>query len=446
MSYKQAQKPRIQTEIPGPRSRLLRSREDEHLAPGLQNFALLSGVAIASALDLLVTDVDGNQFIDLIGGIGVGGIGHSHPKYLSALQAQMSQIATGSFTSAARVELCARVAKFSPARDLHRLQLYSSGAEAVESALRLAKSFTGANEFISFSGGFHGKTLGVLGLMGSDFKKSLGPYPPGQHIVSYANCAKCPLKLNYPECGLACVEVAKQQVRRAASGKIAAIVVEPMQGTAGNIIPPPDFLPAIKTWAQELGALLIADEMITGFGRTGEPWGVSHTKTVPDIITLGKQFGGGFPISALLTTDEISQAKPWSLPSGSSSSFGGNPLACAAAAASLRIIEEEHLVENSRETGAYFLKGLEHLQERHSLIGAVRGRGLFLAIDFVQDQKTREPLAHSSCQKLFQKFLSRGLLTMAYTPSFRIQPAMTLNAATVDVVLEIMDEVLGEGV
>jgi len=150
------------------------------------------------------------------------------------------------------------------------------------------------------------------------------------------------------------VDLAKKQARMSGSNRVAALVVEPMQGTAGNVIPPPEFLPALKQWAQELGALLIVDEMITGFGRTGKRWGCEHSGVKPDMVTLGKLFGGGYPISAILSRDEIVNTKPWSNPSGSSSSYGGNPLASAAAAAALRIIDEEGLVENSRRMGEHF--------------------------------------------------------------------------------------------
>ena len=304
------QKPFIHTAIPGPKSQELRKREDEHLAPGLQSFALMAGIAVKEARGSAVTDVDGNTLIDIIGGIGVNALGHSHPEYVRAVQAQVEKASVGSFTSEPRVKLFEKLAEHRPSPGLHRAQLYSSGAEAVESALRLAKSYTGKYEFVSFSGGFHGKTMGVLSLMGSEFKNGFGPMVPGSHIAPYADCYRCPLKLNYPSCGLACVEATRQQIKQNSSGKIAAFLIEPMQGTAGNVIPPKEFLPAVKEVAREFDALLIVDEMITGFGRTGKYWGSEHSGVEPDIITLGKQFGGGFPISAILSKDEIVHAKP----------------------------------------------------------------------------------------------------------------------------------------
>ncbi len=227
----------------------------------------------------------------------------------------------------------------------------------MESALRLAKCHTGKYEFVSFWGGFHGKTMGALSLMGSTFKDKLGPMVPGAHQIPYADCYRCPVGLQYPSCGLACAEIGRKQIKTAGAGAVAAVIVEPMQGTAGNVIPPKEFLPAVRSIADELGALLITDEMITGLGRTGKRWGTDHTGVRPDVVTIGKAFGGGFPLSGLLTTDEISAAKPWGNPSGSSSSYGGNPLGAAAGAAALRIIDEEKLVDNARVVG-------EVLQER----------------------------------------------------------------------------------
>ena len=436
------QNAQIRTSVPGPRSQALRAREEQHLAPGLQGFALMAGIVVDTAEGSTVTDVDGNTFIDIIGGIGVNGLGHGHPKYIQAIQAQVAKASVGSFTTEARVELFERIGKLRPTPDLHRLQLYSSGAEAVESALRLAKCHTGKTEFVSFWGGFHGKTLGTLALNGADLKQNLGPMPPGNYQIPFANPYRPPFKgLSAHNLTDACIEFGRKQLKIQGTGNVAAFIIEPMQGTSGNVIPPDDFLPAVHSLAREFGALLIVDEMITGFGRTGKWWGMHHSGTSPDIVTLGKQFGGGFPISGVLSTDEIVQAKPWSLPSGSSSSYGGYPLAGDAAAASLRIIEEEGLVENSRRMGEHLLRKLEPMMDRYPFIGDVRGRGLFLSIDMVSDKVAKTPLSKPVCNRIFQECMKRGLLTMAYASSFRIQPAMTIDEATLDNAVAILIEV-----
>ncbi len=434
------QKASIKTAVPGPKSQALRAREDKHLAPGLQNLALMAGIVVQHAEGNTVTDVDGNVFLDIIGGIGVNGLGHSHPTFIKAISEQVAKASVGSFTSEARVELFERLAEKPPAPGVHRVQLYSSGAEAVESALRLAKCHTGRHEFVSFWGGFHGKTMGALALMGSTWKKHLGPMVSGNHTVPYANPYRCPPGLTSKNLTADCISFAREQLKNNSTGDIAAFIIEPMQGTNGNVIPPDDFLPAVKNLAKEFGALLIVDEMITGFGRTGKAWGGHHSGVQADIVTLGKQFGGGFPLAAIMTTDEISQAKPWGDPSGSSSSYGGNPLAAAAAAAALKIIDEENLVENSRKVGEYFLAKLKPFVERYSFVGDVRGRGLFLSIDMVKDKTLREPISKEACKRLFFECLNRGLLTMAYAPSFRIQPAMTLDEGTVDNIVAILTD------
>ncbi len=422
------QKADLNTAVPGPKSQALRAREDQHMASGLQRFALMAGIVVDHASGSTVTDVDGNTFLDIIGGIGVNGLGHSHPKIVKAIQEQVARASVGSFTSPARVDLLERIASHRPSGKVHRVQLYSGGAEAVESALRLAKCHTGKNEFVSFWGGFHGKTLGALSLMGSDFKYGLGPMVPGNHIVPYANPYRPPVKGLTP-------------AKKASAGNIAAFIIEPMQGTAGNIIPPKNFLPMVRELAREFEALLIVDEMITGFGRTGTFWGAEHSGVEGDIVTIGKQFGGGVPISALIAREDIAEAKPWGNPSGSSSSYGGNPLVSAAAAAAIRTIDEEGLVENSRRMGEYFLKKLKPFEERYPFIGEVRGSGLFLSIEMVKDKKTHEAVDKSVSQRVFTECAKRGLLTMAYDPSFRIQPAMTIDERTIDNVVDILTEV-----
>jgi 4-aminobutyrate aminotransferase / (S)-3-amino-2-methylpropionate transaminase / 5-aminovalerate transaminase len=440
LSETSLRKVELRTEVPGPCSREMRRAEDELLAPGSQNYALLAGIVVEHAEGSTITDIDGNRLLDIIGGIAVGGIGHSHPEWVRSVCRQAAGMAVGSYTSLARIEMLERLSRHAPAADIRRAQIYSSGADAVESALRLAKSHTGAHQFVSFDGGFHGKTMGALSLMGSNFKDGFGPFVPGSHTVPYANCYRCPLKLSYPSCGLACVEEARHQLKTGAVGEFAAFIVEPMQGTAGNIIPPPDWLPAIASLAKEFDALLIADEMITGFGRTGTYWGIEHSGVEPDIVTLGKQFGGGFPISAVMARQSIVNAKPWADPSGSSSSYGGNSLAAAAAAATLRIIDEEQLVENSRRVGEYFLEALKPLADRYPFVGNVGGCGLMIGIQLVKDKGTREPLPQTATRQLFDECLRRGLLTMAYAANFRIQPAMTIDETTVDEVVAILTE------
>jgi 4-aminobutyrate aminotransferase/(S)-3-amino-2-methylpropionate transaminase len=426
----------------GPRSRRIVELEQGHMAPGLQSFALYSELAMARGEGSRLYDEDGNAYIDFIAGIAVGSVGHCHPRYVRALQEQAARLTFGSFTTEVRAKFLELLAGVTP-EALTRVQLFSGGAEAVEAAFRLAKSATGKFEFVGYSGGFHGKTGGVLPLLWGDFKKDLGPFAPGCYSAPYAYCYRCPLQLTYPDCGLACAEETRSVIRNQTGGAVAAIIVEPMQGTAGNVIPPPGFLPAVRAIAREHGALLIADEMITGFGRTGRFWGVDHDGVVPDVLTCGKGIGGGFPLSAVVSTDELTKHPPFSNPSGSSSSYGGNPLASAAGLAALEIILAENLVENSARVGAVMLARLREMQEKHRVIGDVRGKGLLLGIELVRDRRTRELVPKDFTKALFQECLRRGLVAMVYNPVIRLNPPLNISEATALEGLEIFDEALG---
>jgi 4-aminobutyrate aminotransferase-like enzyme len=222
----------------------------------------------------------------------------------------------------------------------------------------------------------------------------------------------------------------------------AAIVIEPIQGTAGNIVPPPGFLRDVHDVAHEYGALLIADEMITGFGRTGRIFGCSSDGVVPDVLTLGKGMASGFPVSALVSTDEIMAAKPFSLPSASSSSYGGNPLAAAAALVTIQTILSDRLVENSATVGGVLHDGLKALAARHRSIANVRGQGLLIGFDLVADQKTKTLLPKEKCIEFFKDCLAEGLIAMSYTPRVRIHPPLILSAAQANSALAIFDRVL----
>ena len=417
--------PHIQTAIPGPKSKAVVAQEQRHLAPGLQGFALSSGIAVERAQGSIVEDVDGNRYVDLIGGIGVNSLGHGHPAYKDALHAQIERSTVGSFTTQVRADLIEEVARLTP-KGVDRIQLYSSGAEAVESAFRLAKNATGKFEVAGFWGGFHGKTMGALAVNGAGNQRTYGPTPPG-HVLPYANCYRCPLKLTYPSCGIACADLARDQLRHQTSGSLAAVIVEPMQGTAGNVVPPPEFLQRAQEMAKEHGAIFIADEMITGFGRTGRWFACERSAVVPDLITLGKAFGSGFPISGVAGKAEVVQAKPWSNPSGSSSSYGGNPLAAAAALSTVRTLQRENVLENVRGVGAAMLAELQTWPDALRWVGDVRGEGLFIGIELVADRKTKEPLAKKVCDEIFQDGLRRGLLAMSYTHAIRLQPALTIE-------------------
>ncbi len=432
--------PRIRTAVPGPKSREIFADEQRYIAPGRQRISMLAEVAFDHGEGATLTDADGNVYVDFFAGVAVASLGHAHPRFVQALSRQASRLMVGTFATRERAEAFRLLAEAAPG-NLKRAHLYSGGAEAVEAALRLARSATGKHEVVSFWGGFHGKTGGVMGLIGDESKHGYGPLPGGQYQVPYADCYRCPFQLKYPECGLFCVDFARQQIKNSSTGAVAAIVAEPMQGTAGNVIPPDDWMPAIKSVAKENGALLVADEMITGFGRTGTMWGIEHSGVEADIMTVGKGMGSGFPVSGVLMGEELGKAEPFARPSASSSSYGGNPLAAVAVAETLKAIRNENLIENSRKVGAALLSRLVQLKEKYEFVGDVRGRGLLIGMDLVRDLKTREPLGRKVSEIVFKESLRRGLVLMGYFPRVRINPPLVITAAQAEAGAAILDEV-----
>ncbi len=430
----------VQLQLPGPRSAALFDEEARFLAPGTQSVALFSRLSFDRGEGAVLWDVDGNRYVDLLAGVGVASLGYAHPKYVKAIQDQVARIHVGSFTSASRTELVKLLAEVTPG-DLNRTQLYSSGAEAVESAIRLARSVTGKREVIGFWGGFHGKTAGVLPLLGGNFKHGLGPFMPGSYATPYAHCSRCALGLEFGSCAWRCVDFLEQKIALETANDVAAILVEPIQGTAGNVVPPAGYLTRLRAVADRIGAVLIADEMITGFGRTGKMFAVEHDGVVPDILTVGKGFGGGFPMSGVIAREAIAFAKPWANPSGSSSSYGGNPLASAAALASVRIIREEGLVEHSRVLGGRMLEVMRRWEREIPIVHDVRGRGLLLGMDLVKPGTT-QLLDKQATRAIFDACLARGVVAMIYNPEVRINPPLVLTEEQALEALAAVEEVL----
>jgi 4-aminobutyrate aminotransferase / (S)-3-amino-2-methylpropionate transaminase / 5-aminovalerate transaminase len=432
--------PRIVTAVPGPKSKEIFAAEERYVAPGRQRISMLAGVAFDHGEGATLSDVDGNVYVDFFAGVGVASLGHGHLALSQALSRQSSRLMVGTFATPERAEAFRLLAEAAPGR-LKRAHLYSGGAEAVEAALRLARSVTKKHEVLGFWGGFHGKTGGVMGLIGDESKQGYGPLPGGTYLAPYADCYRCPFKLEYPGCGMFCVEFAVKQVKNASAGALAAVLVEPMQGTAGNVIPPDDYVPAVKEIARQNNALLVADEMITGFGRTGKMWGIEHSGVEPDIMTVGKGMGSGFPVSGVLMSEELGRAEPFSRPSASSSSYGGNPMAAVAVAETLKAIRRENLVENSRRVGALMLKRLLELKEKYEFIGDVRGRGLLIGVDLVRNRRSREMLSRRVTETIFKEALKRGLLMMGYFPRIRINPPLVITEGQAEAGIEILDEV-----
>ncbi|MCL6621841.1 MAG: aspartate aminotransferase family protein [Syntrophobacterales bacterium] len=424
-----------------PRSRELFRAELPFLSPGFQNVALLAELVLDRGEGRYLYDVDGHRYLDFMAGIGVCSLGYSHPAWVAAMTDQIRKLTVGSFATVNRGRFLRRLAEVAPG-DLSQTMLYSGGAEAVEAAVRLAKSYTKKFEVLAFWGGFHGKTGGVLGLMGSTFKHGWGPLHPGLYLTPYAYCERCAFNLSYPGCGLHCLEFAREVIRLNTTGSLAAILVEPIQGTAGNVVPPPEFLPGVQEICREHGALLIADEMLTGFGRTGRLFGCEHDGVVPDVITIGKGMGSGFPVSGLISTPGIMRAEPYSKPSAASSSYGGNPLAGTAAWITLETLLNDNIVANAARVGDYLLRRLLELREKYPFIGRVQGKGLMIGVEFVRHRERDKTLLPGKVmEQVFKESLRRGLLSMNYTAQYRINPPLTLTEAEAEEGVGILDEV-----
>jgi 4-aminobutyrate aminotransferase-like enzyme len=400
---------RVRGDVPGPRSRALVEREAQLLAPGTQRVSQLAGIAVAEGRGALVEDVDGNVFIDLFAGMGVASLGHGHPALVEALATQAARVAATSFTSEARLQLVENVARATALAgmpSLRRTQLYSGGAEAVESALRLARAATGRTGVVAFEGAFHGKTAGVAGLLGTAAARaSFAPSLPARHAPYPTTPDEMAPALD-----------ALDALLRAEPP--AAVLIEPIQGTAGNVIPPRGFLSSVAERTRAAGALLIADEMITGWGRTGALFACATEGVTPDILLYGKGIAAGQPLSGLTTTDALASTKPWCLPSMASSSFGGAPLSAAAGAAVTSFILDRDLAGHAARVGEVLLGELRAALGGSPLVRAIRGRGLLLAVDL-------DPRVDG--ERLFRALLQRGLLTTAYVHRVRINPPLVLT-------------------
>ncbi len=432
--------PVLRTAVPGPCSLALWAREESIIAPGLQSVTQWARVSFSHGQGAVLWDVDGNGIIDLMAGIGVCSIGHAHPAHASAVAQQAARLAAGSFTSEARVELLEELRAILP-EHLTRIQLYSGGAEAVEAALRLARCATGKSTVVSFWGGYHGKTEGTRPLSeGEQF--GYGLPSPGTHAVPYANPYRNVFGPD-SDCASESVRFLRESIEHGTNREIAAIILEPVQGRGGNIVPPPGFLAAVQRVARDLGALLIVDEMITGFFRTGKPFGFMHDEGVePDIIVMGKGFGNGYPISGVAARENVARSLPWAKPSGNSSSYGGNALACAAALATLRVLRQESLGEHAAAVGEFMLARLRKIARRAPIVGDVRGKGLLMGIELVRDRQTREGLSREQMKTIFCNILGKGVLVMPSGTALRINPPLVITEDEAAAGLDVIEQVL----
>lgn len=433
--------PRIRTDVPGPKSLAAWDAQNAVMGPGIQRVVQWARVSLTKGEGPFLEDADGNVFLDFMGGSGVNAIGHAHPKWVAAMRAQSEALAIGSFNSPARVAMLEEFRRVLPP-GLDRVQFFSGGTEAVEGALRLSKAATGKHEFLGFWNGYHGKTMGALALT-DGARKGLTPMPPGALAAPYAYCYRCPLKQTYPACGWACVDHVRAELRASSAGSLAGIVVEPIQGRAGNITPPPGYLAELARVARDAGALFIVDETMTGLGRTGRFFAFEHDGVTPDIVILGKALGSGYPVTAVVSRSDLMQAAPFSDPSFNSSSFAAFPLACAAAGATLEVVRTEGLTARAATLGAELLAELKRMEATIPIMGEARGRGLMLGFELVKDGR---PLVGKAMEDLFLDLLRHGVLVMFGSSgsgnSMRLYPPLNIDRAVAFHGLQIIEDVL----
>lgn len=432
-----ARVPYIRVTPPGPRSRELHERASRYMK-GYSSQVRLFPVVFDAGYSVMLSDVDGNVYLDFSSGIYVTNCGHCHPKVTEAVQKWAGRLMNcHDFTTEVKALLLEKLASISPG-NLNGIQLYCTGSEAVEAGLRAIRAATDRYEFISFFGDFHGKTMGANSLAGMD--STGGPRAVGYHRVPYANCYRCAFKMQYPGCGLYCVDYIRKVISEETSGKVAAIVLEPIQGWGGSIVPPDEFLPRLRALCDELGILLFVDEVLTSFARTGRMFCVDHSGVIPDVMTVGKGFGNGFPVTAVLMKEELAENLE---KISASTSYGGNPVACAAALASIEVIEEEGLVERSARLGEFILKRLQKIQSRHPIVGQVRGKGCLLGMELVKDRNTKEPFPEAG-RLVYQKAFAKGLAWIPAGHNLRLSPPLVMSEGVAARALEIIEEAIDE--
>ncbi|MDI6884045.1 MAG: acetyl ornithine aminotransferase family protein [Hadesarchaea archaeon] len=435
-------RPKIVVTPPGPKAKKFIERDRAVTSTSLTRTAPLVGVEEEG---VWVKDIDGNVFLDFSSGIAVTNIGHRHPKVVEAIKRQSDKLIfvnSCDFYTLPQVELMERLCEVTPGKFKKRVFLGNSGTEAVEAALKIAQWNTRNYYVLAFIGGFHGRTMGSLQLTTTSVaaRRHFKGMMQGVFHVPYAYCYRCPFKQEYPECGLWCVEYIEETMLKKVipPDDLACLLVEPIQGAGGYIVPPDDYLPALVKLCKKHNIIFVADEVQTGFCRTGKWFACEHWGVEPDIITLSKAIAAGLPCGAAVSRAELMEWEP----GAHENTLGGNPVVCEAALATLDVLEKERLDQNAERVGGYLLKRIKELSEKHELIGDARGKGMMIGIEFVEDQRTKKP-ATKQRNALMDEAFKRGLVLLgAGASSLRLAPPLVLTKEQADVGLEIFGEAL----
>ncbi|HEY7208594.1 MAG TPA: 4-aminobutyrate--2-oxoglutarate transaminase [Gaiellaceae bacterium] len=427
----------LKTEIPGPRSQEIIERKERVIADPL---SLYLPIVVQEGRGSLVTDVDGNTFIDFAGGVGCLAVGHSHPRVVEAVQEQSERFMHTDFTIVpyeVYVTLAERLLALAPFRGPAKAAFFNAGTEAVENAIKFARSYTGRPAVIAFEGAFHGRTLLSMSMTSKThpYKAGLGPFAPEVYRVPFANDYRGPSAAD----ALAALE--RALVTTVAAETVAAIVIEPVQGEGGFVVAPQEFMAGVRRICDEYGIVLVVDEVQTGFGRTGRMFAIEHYGIEPDLITVAKSIAAGLPLSGVLGKAEIMDAPGDSAIGGT---YVGNPVAQAAALAVLDVFEDEGLVERAAALGETIRARMETWRERWARIGDVRGLGAMLAIELVHDPETKAPDAETA-SAITEATAERGLLLLKagiYSNCIRVLAPLVLTDAEVDEALDVWEQAL----
>jgi len=436
--------PKIVVSPPGPKAIDFLKKDERFISPSYVRYYPL---VVESANGCVVKDVDGNEYIDLNAGIACMNVGHNHPKVVSAIKGQCDRFlhySNTDFYYKEVINLAEKLAEITPGNFEKKTFFGNSGTEAVEAAIKLAKWHTRKQLFIGFISAFHGRTVGALSFTASKpaQRRYFSPLMPGVAHVPYAYCYRCPFKLTYPECHYWCVDFIDEFVlqKYVPPEDVAAMLFEPIQGEGGYVVPPPEYFQRLKKLADKYGLLIIDDEVQSGIGRTGKWFAIEHWNVEPDIICSAKALASGLPIGAT-----VAKAKIMDWTEGShASTFGGNPLSCAAAAAVLEVIKEEKLLENANKQGAYALKRLGELKERSEIVGDVRGKGLMIGVELVEDKESKKPAAQKAAQVIIRSWKRGVAIVTCGASTIRIVPPLTIQREMLDTALDIVEDTIEE--
>jgi 4-aminobutyrate aminotransferase len=436
--------PKIIVTPPGPKARELVRKDETLISPSYGRFYPL---VVESGRGCIVKDVDGNEYIDFNSGLVCMNVGHNHPKVVAAIKNQCDRFlhySNTDFFYREVVELADKLAHVTPGSPEKKVYFGNSGAEAIEAAVKLAKWHSRKQLFIAFTGSFHGRTVGALSLTASKptQKRYFFPLMPGVTHVPYGYCYRCPFKLTLPECHYWCVDFIDEQVlqKYVPAEDTAGIVVEPIQGEGGYVVPPPEYFQRLRKLADKYGLLLIDDEVQSGMGRSGKWFAIEHWGVEPDILCTSKALASGLPLGATVAKAKIMD---W-VPGSHASTFGGNPLSCVAASAVIDVIKEEKLLENATKEGAYIMKRLTELKEKSEIVGDVRGKGLMIGMEIVEDKESKKP-APQKVSEIMTRSWKRGINVITCGAStIRVAPPLIITRELVDTALDIIEDVTRE--